>query len=154
MIKASSISAIGVFALALACLVGAVDGNPNPNLKSELPAPEDTAGAVKIARAVTFDDIVLNNDKNVFVMFYAYYSGHCKHFAPRWEELAEKYKDSSNVIFAKMDRALNDVNAEGVEVLGFPTLYFFKANDKSNPIRYTGERSVEELVKFVEENSV
>jgi len=129
-------------------------GELKPSLKSETPAPEDTTGAVKVVKGKTFEDLVLKNNKNVFVEFYAPWCGHCKKLAPTWEELGEKYKDSSNVVIAKMDATANEIDVEGVEVQGFPTLYFFKAHDKANPIKYDGERELDALTKFVEENSV
>jgi protein disulfide-isomerase A1 len=49
-----------------------------PTLKSEPVGPNDTAGSVVVLRGESFADIVLNNDKDVFVEFYAPWCGHCK----------------------------------------------------------------------------
>lgn len=39
-----------------------------------------------------------------------------------------------------MDATANEV--EGLEVTGFPTLLFYPANAKSEPIEFSGERTV------------
>lgn len=54
------------------------DGKLKPTLKSEKPVPEDTQGNVVVVKGESFADIVLNNDKDVLVEFYAPWCGHCK----------------------------------------------------------------------------
>ena len=49
---------------------------------------------------------------------------------------------------AKVDATANDVPDE---IQGFPTLKLYKAGDKSSPVEYSGDRSVEDLAKFVKE---
>eukprot|EP00975_Prorocentrum_lima_P027946 5876132-Prorocentrum_lima.AAC.1 len=46
-------------------------GSLTPSLKSEEPVPEDMAAPVKVVKGKSFKDVVLENDKDVLVEFYA-----------------------------------------------------------------------------------
>lgn len=54
-----------------------LDGKVEPSIKSE-PIPEKQEGPVTIVVANNYDDVVLNNEKDVLVEFYAPWCGHCK----------------------------------------------------------------------------
>lgn len=54
----------------------------------EIPATNDEP--VKILVGKNFDSLVMNNDKDVLVEFYAPWCGHCKQLAPIYDELAKK----------------------------------------------------------------
>ena len=68
------------------------------SLKSEPVLPEDTASPVVILKGTSFADLVVNNDKDVFVDFYAPWCGHCKNLAPIWDQLGEKYGKHDQVV--------------------------------------------------------
>lgn len=53
------------------------DGKLAPSIKSE-PVPEKQDGSVTVLVATTFKELVLDNDKDVLVEFYAPWCGHCK----------------------------------------------------------------------------
>lgn len=83
---------------------------------------------------------------------------HCHYYprltvAPTLDELGAKYKDNEKVVIAKMDATANEVDVPGLSVKGFPTLYFFKGSDKSNPVRYEEGRELNDFVAFLEKNS-
>lgn len=129
-------------------------GDLKPHLKSEEVEAADTEGDVVVVKGKSFHDLVINNDKDVFVEFYAPWCGHCKQLAPTWEELAKKYGDHKDkIVIAKMDSTANEVQYPGVSVRGFPTLYFFKAGSKGTPIKYEDKRELDSLVSFIEENA-
>lgn len=116
-----------------------------PFLKSE-PIPDDNSGPVKVAVGKNFNEIVIDNDKDVFIEFYAPWCGHCKKLAPVWDELGEKLKDE-DVEVVKMDASNNDVPSP-FEVRGFPTLYWVPKNAKSKPVKYEGGRDVDDFLKY------
>lgn len=66
-----------------------LDDKIEPYLKSE-EIPESNDGPVKVAVAKNFDEVVVNNNKDTLIEFYAPWCGHCKKLAPTFDELGEK----------------------------------------------------------------
>eukprot|EP00607_Mallomonas_marina_P011246 CAMPEP_0182416142 /NCGR_PEP_ID=MMETSP1167-20130531/290_1 /TAXON_ID=2988 /ORGANISM="Mallomonas Sp, Strain CCMP3275" /LENGTH=478 /DNA_ID=CAMNT_0024588623 /DNA_START=87 /DNA_END=1523 /DNA_ORIENTATION=+ len=130
-----------------------LEGKLTPDLKSEAESPEDTTGDVVIVKGTSFKSLVMDNDKDVLIEFYAPWCGHCKQLAPKWEELGRKMKPYKSVVIAKMDSTANEIDVPGVAVQGYPTLMFFKGNDKANPKKYEGGREVDDMISFLEENA-
>jgi len=130
-------------------LQGFVDGTLTPTYKSEeIPAEND--GPVKVVVGKTFESIVMDETKDVLVEFYAPWCGHCKKLVPIYEKLGEKFAANKNVVVAKLDATLNDI--PGVDVQGFPTIFFYPAYGKATPIQYRGDRTMEGMAEFIEEN--
>ncbi|MFO0131298.1 MAG: thioredoxin domain-containing protein [bacterium] len=92
-------------------------------MKSEAVPAEQTSG-VRVLVGKNFDEVVRKSDKDVLVEFYAPWCGHCKALAPKYDELAVKVAGNKNLIIAKMDSTLNEV--DGVSIKGFPTIKLFK----------------------------
>jgi protein disulfide-isomerase A1 len=126
-----------------------LDGKIQPTIKSEeVPASND--GPVKIVVANNFNDIVNDATKDVLLEFYAPWCGHCKKLAPIYDELGTALKTSNpNVVIAKVDATANDINPK-FAVKGFPTIKFFPANNKAQPIDYEGDRSLSDMNTFVQ----
>jgi protein disulfide-isomerase A1 len=128
-----------------------LDGKMKPHLMSQdVPADWDKAG-VKVLVGKNFNEVAKDQTKAVLVEFYAPWCGHCKQLAPIWDQLGEAYKDSKDIVIAKMDSTLNEV--EGVKVQSFPTIkYFPKGSDKV--VDYSGERTLEAFKKFMDNGGV
>jgi len=120
-------------------------------IKSE-EVPENNDGPVKVVVAKNFDEIVNDPKKDVLLEFYAPWCGHCKQLAPIYEELGSAFANIPSVVIAKIDATSNDISPK-LGVRGFPTIKFFPANDKQNPIDYEGGRTKEDFIDFIHEKA-
>lgn len=127
-----------------------VAGKIKPSIKSE-PLPESQDGPVTVLVAHNYQELVIDNDKDVLVEFYAPWCGHCKALAPKYEELGALYAGefADKVTIAKVDATANDVPEE---IQGFPTIKLYVAGKKDAPVDYSGSRTVEDLANFIKEN--
>eukprot|EP00043_Microstomoeca_roanoka_P005529 m.56301 g.56301 ORF g.56301 m.56301 type:complete len:468 (+) comp13009_c0_seq1:288-1691(+) len=127
-------------------------GNLKPSFKSE-DIPKDNNGPVTVVVGKNFNDVVLDESKDVLLEVYAPWCGHCKKLEPIYNELGEKYADNKNLVIAKMDGTANEV--DGLSVRGFPTLKFYPAGKKTSAAgqEYTGGRELDDFVKYLEQNA-
>ena len=119
--------------------------------KSTLKPPPPPAAEQLTGR--NFDELVINNDKDVLVEFYAPWCGHCKNLNPIYQQVAQDFSGDDDCVVAQMD-ADNEANkavAQRYGVSSYPTLMFFPKGDKSNPQPYTGGRDEEAFIKFLNE---
>ncbi|KAJ7593108.1 protein disulfide isomerase [Mycena floridula] len=100
----------------------------------------------------TFDDVVLNKDKDVLVSFTAPWCGHCKNMKPVYETVATTFQPESNCIVANVDAddKKNSALAQKYGITSFPTLKFFSKDNKEGEA-YEGGRSEVDFVKFLNE---
>jgi protein disulfide-isomerase A1 len=129
---------------------GVNSGEIKPTIKSQ-PVPETQDAPVWKLTADGWNELFGDETKDVFAEFYAPWCGHCQRLAPIWDTLGEKYK-GSNVVIAQMDATENDLPPEApFRIQGYPTLKFRPAGG-SEWVDYNGDRSLEHLVEYIEEN--
>jgi protein disulfide isomerase family A protein 3 len=114
--------------------------------------PESNPDAVVTVVGKNFEQVVNDETKDVLIEFYAPWCGHCKTLAPKYEELAQKLKDESDIVIAKIDATANDIPPT-YEVRGFPTIFFAPKNSKNAPRKYEGGREVEDFIKYLAKES-
>lgn len=61
-------------------------------------------------------------------------------------------KNEPNLLLVKMDATANDI-PKNYDVSGFPTIYFAPAGKKEGPIKYEGNRDLNELTDFMKKHA-
>lgn len=101
-----------------------------------------------VTRNLSFCSLLGGVDLFVLVSFVR--CGHCQRLAPTWAKLAAHFKDDEVVHIAKVDcTEEKDLCAQN-DVGGYPTLFLFQ--DGNVIQRYTGGRSLDEMITFVNEH--
>lgn len=77
---------------------------------------------VKSLTPGTFDSIVYDKSKIVFVKFFAPWCGHCKALAPIYSKLADIFSEEESIIIAELDADRYSEFASQFGISGFPTL--------------------------------
>ncbi|KAL2328615.1 hypothetical protein Fmac_022042 [Flemingia macrophylla] len=122
-----------------------------PFLKSD-PVPESNDGDVKIVVGNNFDEIVLDESKDVLLEIYAPWCGHCQALEPTYNKLAKHLRSIESIVIAKMDGTTNEHPRAKAD--GFPTILFFPAGNKtSDPIPVDVDRTVVAFYKFLRKHA-
>ncbi|XP_021023382.1 protein disulfide-isomerase-like protein of the testis isoform X2 [Mus caroli] len=104
-------------------------------------------GPVKKLVGKNFNVVVLDKEKDVFVMFYAPWSEKCRVLLPLLEELGIKYQNHSTVIIAKIDITANDIQLANPEQYPFFRLF---PTDSQEAVMYKGEHTMKGFCDFLE----
>ncbi|KAH8073959.1 intramolecular oxidoreductase [Aureococcus anophagefferens] len=136
-----------------------VDGKLTPKIKEE-PDYGSAATTGRRRRAGAdyegSDVTVLTTDnfedetagKDAMLEFYAPWCGHCQQLKPTYKQLGEKFAAVDSVVIGAMDATANEPPKEsGIEVQGYPTLIFKKADGSTEP--YDGDRDLDSMVDFI-----
>lgn len=118
-----------------------------PYYKSD-PVPQDNKGTIKIVVGKTFEKLVMSSKKYILLCAYSPTSEQSKLFMPIFEELGTILAGNKEFMLFKMD-ATNNEHPE-FHLHGYPTLNFYLKNDKPNPIRYKGKRTVADILRFID----
>ncbi|CAN0858613.1 Protein disulfide isomerase-like 1-6 [Linum grandiflorum] len=125
-----------------------LDGSFPPYYKSK-PVPDNLQKNTSVLAIVgkTFDDLVLSNSKNVLLEVFTPWCINCETTSKQVEKLAKHFKGSDNLVIARIDASANE--HPKLEVTDFPTLMFYPADDKANPIKLSTKSSGKELAATI-----
>ncbi|KAG6519425.1 protein disulfide isomerase-like 1-4 [Zingiber officinale] len=128
-----------------------VEDKLKPFYRSD-PIPQTNDGDVKIVVGKNFDEIVLDESKDVLLEIYAPWCGHCQALEPTYNKLAKHLREIESLVIAKMDGTTNEHPRAKSD--GFPTLLFFPAGNKSfEPITVDTDRTVTAFYKFIKKHA-
>ena len=112
-------------------------GALKPVLKSQKPKEPQTTNGLTEVVGETWDSIVKDTSKDVFVYMYATWCLHCKSMNAAWDDLASEMESVEDLVIAKFDGANNEVL--GLDIKGYPSMKLYTKDNKSG-IDYVGER--------------
>ena len=92
-------------------------------------------------------DKIMSSDKPAMIFFYAPWCGHCKNAKPEFEKLMQMAKGKAHMIDCDAHQNI----AQKYDVKGFPTIRYYPNGPKNgNPREYSGNRSAEDMMKFMQ----
>lgn len=110
--------------------------------------PKNNDDDVHIVVGQTFEKEVINNDKDVIILFYSPWCFNCKALLPKYQEMAKILKDNNKLLIAKINAVDNEI--ESLDILEYPTIKFYPGNKKDKPpISYNGDKSVNDMIDFI-----
>lgn len=129
---------------------GFLAGSLQPFYKSD-PAPEQDDSGVTVVVGETFEGIVFDNSKDVLLEVYAPWCGHCQKLEPVYRRLGLRFSTVPSLVVAKMDGTTNE--HPNVTVEGFPTILFYPANNKTDPVKVEVAHKLKALTEFLKEHA-
>uniref|UniRef100_A0A5B7BPT5 protein disulfide-isomerase n=1 Tax=Davidia involucrata TaxID=16924 RepID=A0A5B7BPT5_DAVIN len=130
------------------CL-GLLHGTLAPYYKSQ-PMPDNKEASIQTIVGKTFDDLVLSSSKNILLEVHAPWCINCETTSKQIEKLAKHFKGLDNLIFARIDASANE--HPKLQIDDYPTLLFYPADDKSNPIKLPTKSSLKDLAALINKN--
>jgi protein disulfide-isomerase A1 len=120
-----------------------------PYLKSQK-APAENAGPVKIVVSSTFEEIVLDETKDVILEIHAPWCTPCKTLEPEYNKLGEALKNIPSIVVARIDATKNEV--EGLKMNEYPMVLFYPAAKNAEPTS-VGARTAARFIEFLKSNA-
>ncbi|PIN02415.1 Protein disulfide isomerase (prolyl 4-hydroxylase beta subunit) [Handroanthus impetiginosus] len=128
---------------------GLLQGTLSPYYKSQ-PIPDNKNASILTVVGKTFDDLVLSSLKNILLEVHTPWCVSCETTSKQVEKLAKHFKGLDELVFARIDASANEHPKLLVE--DYPTLLFYPASDKSNPIKLPTKSSLKELATLINKN--
>ena len=105
-------------------------------------------------KILTESEVMELKKKHGIVLFYMNGCGHCDTMKPAWNKVITELKDKHNneIILGAVESSNMDMfKKHGISpsVSGFPTILYFHPNKLTTPESYKGDRSYEDLKKWL-----
>ena len=105
-------------------------------------------------KILTESEVMELKKKHGVILFYMNGCGHCETMKPAWNKLITELKDKhkNEIILGAVESGNMDMfKKHGISpsVSGFPTILYFHPNKITNPESYNGDRSYEDLKKWI-----
>ncbi|XP_040042015.2 protein disulfide-isomerase A2 [Gasterosteus aculeatus] len=96
-------------------------------------------------------DRALSENRYLLVKFYVPWCGHCKKLEPIYAEAAGKLKEEGSEIRLAQVEATEEMElSTEFEIQGYPVLKLFMDGDRKKPIEFTGKRTSEGIIRWLE----
>ncbi|XP_042024559.1 protein disulfide isomerase-like 1-6 [Salvia splendens] len=125
---------------------GLVQGTLKPYFKSQT-IPDNKNASILTVAGKTFDELVLNNLANIVLEVHTPWCITCETTSKHVQKLAKHFKGLDNLVFARIDASTNE--HPKLQVEDYPTLLFYPANDKSNPITLSTKSNLKDLAALI-----
>jgi protein disulfide-isomerase-like protein len=128
-----------------------IEGKLTRHIKSQpVPTNHTVHDGAYVLVGSNLEEYVINNNKDVVIIFYAPWCKHSKEFVPIYDALAKKLKKTSpHVLMAKFDAHYNE--AVLIDVGKYPTVAIWPAGNKKEFIEFPAaeERTETNLINFI-----
>lgn len=110
--------------------------------------PKQNSKLIQVITGKMFDDQLLKNKKDTLLLITASYCSHSKKAEVMFEEIASLLAVESDLVFAKIEGTENE--HPNLPVKSYPLIRLLKKDEKQNPIDFDGEKSVGNIIEFLE----
>ena len=116
--------------------------------RSQSLAKADTKSLIKVYVGENFNEEVMNNKNDFIVFFYTSWCSKCGEYFNFFENIAKRFVNTKNLIFAKVDAENNEILHE--TFTQFPSIRFYPGRKKDLPsIEYEGSLNDKEFIVFI-----
>jgi len=132
------------------------DGIQKPTLPPKVDEWSSESPEIDHLTGETFDQH-LKQHKNLLVMFYAPWCGHCKKMKPEYAEAAKRVNTANEIEGTRLcavdcdNKDLNEGVCSKYGVRGFPTIKYF--SDGEEKMKYKFPRKTDSIIKFLQSPS-
>ena len=122
-----------------------------PYIKTDAIPEISHVRGVRILVGQNFKEVAHDPTKDVMVVLYTPWSEDSSRLMPDYERVASELVKVETLILAKLDYTINE--APGIHVKKFPTVLFYPADNKENPLEFDDVPTYYTILNFLSENA-